>query len=127
MAAGDTLHDRREDVARSAVRVAAGLLLDVADHHRALVAHLVLELLEEDLLGLADAQARDSLQLPQLALARLLELLRLILEVALAVLERALPPLQLAQPDVDRLFLGQDALLRARQLHPPLAELVLDV
>ena len=127
VAPGHPLHDGRKDAARATVGVAAGLLLHVADQDGALVAQLVLELLEEDLLRLADAEPRDPLELLELAVARPLQLLALMLEVAPAVLERALTPLHLSQPDVERLLLPEDALLSAGELHSPLAQLVLDV
>ncbi len=64
VAAGHALHDRREDAARAAIGVAAGLLLHVADQDGALVPQLVLELLEQDLLRLARRSGRRSARAP---------------------------------------------------------------
>ena len=60
VAAGHPLHAGGEDAARAPVGVAAGLLLDLADQPGAVVAQLVLELAQQDLLGLAGAQAGDA-------------------------------------------------------------------
>ena len=65
-----------EDAARAAVGVVAGLLLDLADQPGAVVAQLVLELAQQDLLGLPGAQARHPLELAQLLALGLLELAR---------------------------------------------------
>src|SRR3712207_3213019 len=60
------LHAGREDAARAAVGVVAGLLLPLAHEASALVPELRLELLEDDLLRLPGAEARHPLQLAQL-------------------------------------------------------------
>ena len=59
VAGGEALHDDGEDVADAAVGVALGLLLDLAHEPRRVVADLVLELLEQDLLGLRGRDARS--------------------------------------------------------------------
>ena len=60
VAGGEPLHDDGEDVAHAAVGVALGLLLDLADEPRGVVADLVLELLEQQLLGLRRRRARTT-------------------------------------------------------------------
>ena len=62
VAGGHALHDDGEDVAHAAVGLALGLLLDLADQPRLVVAQLVLEVLEEHRLGLGDPEAGDVLQ-----------------------------------------------------------------
>src|SRR6478752_4677225 len=61
-AGSQPLHDHGEDVADAAVGVALGLLLDLADEAGRVVADLVLELLEQQLLGLRGGEARDALE-----------------------------------------------------------------
>jgi hypothetical protein len=123
VAAGQPLHARRQDAAGAPVGVAARLLLDLADELRAVVAQLALELAQEQLPGLARRQVRDPLELAQVLLLGLLQPLGLDLQVAGAVLERGLAPLELVGAGVDRLLLGEQALLDARDLRPSLAQL----
>ena len=85
VAARHALHAGGEDAARAPVGVALGLLLDLADQAGAVVAQLVLELAQQDLLGLAGAQAGQPLELAHLVVLRLLQLRRALLEVARAV------------------------------------------
>jgi hypothetical protein len=118
VARGQTLHDGREDRPGAAVGVALGLLLDLPDRASLLVAQLVLELAEQDLLGLGRRQARDALQLPQLAGTGLLQLHRGDVEVALAVVEPRLAVADLREPRVDGGLLGMQALLLTRDLGP---------
>ena len=66
VASGHALHAGGEDAAGAAVGVVAGLLLHLADQPRAVVAELVLQLAQEDLLGLAGAEPRHPLQLAEL-------------------------------------------------------------
>ena len=58
VAGGEALHDDGEDVAHAAVGVALGLLLDLAHEAGRVVADLVLELLEQQVLGLARPRGR---------------------------------------------------------------------
>ncbi len=69
VAGGEPLHDDGEDVADAAVGVALGLLLDLAHEPRRVVADLVLELLEQELLGLRGGQPGDALELARVAVA----------------------------------------------------------
>ena len=108
---GDPLHDRRQDAAGAPLGVVARLLLDLSGEPRRIVAQLVLELAHQDLLGLGRAQAADALELPHVVALGRLELLCLRVEVAGAVLERGLAAVELAQPHVERLLLGAQALL----------------
>ena len=52
MTRGEALHDDGEDVAHAPVGVALGLLLDLAHEAGGVVADLVLELLQQQVLGL---------------------------------------------------------------------------
>src|ERR1700750_2082422 len=52
----------RRCIATAALGVALGLLLDLADYPRRVVPGLVLDVLEQRLLGLAGAQPRDALE-----------------------------------------------------------------
>jgi hypothetical protein len=94
---------------------------------RAVVAELLLELLEEDLACLAGAEAGDALELAQLVALGGLELLGLGVEVAGAVLERALALGGLLEADAERLLLGDHPLFDASELGTPLAQLGVDL
>src|SRR5215211_602864 len=85
MAARHPLHDSREDVPGAAVGVPLRLLLDLTDQPRALVAELVLELAEQDLLRLRCAEPRQPLELPKLFAPGLLQLVAVLLQVPLPV------------------------------------------
>src|SRR5215212_5088299 len=126
MAAGNSLHHRREDVAGAAVGLLLGLLLHLANHTGAVVAELVLELSQQYLARLPGAQPGDLLELPDLVAPGLLELLAVAVDVALAVVQRpfALPELLAAQ--LERLLLCQHALLEPCQLRAPDAQLVFE-
>ena len=118
VAPGHPLHHRGQDAAGAALGVVLGLLLRLADHARRLVAHLVLQLAHEQLLGLARAEAGHALELAHLVAARLLELGPLVVNVALAVVQRLLPGV------LGRLTRPQ-ALLEPPQLGAPGRQLVL--
>src|SRR6185437_7035550 len=92
------------------------LFLDLPDEPGAVVAQRVLELLQQDLARLAGAQTGDALELTNVLLLRLLELVRLDLEVAGAVVERALLAAHLRKLQVERLLLAEEPLLDAGQL-----------
>ena len=62
VAGGKALHDDGEDVAHAPVGVALGLLFDLADEAGGIVADLVLELLEQELLGLGGGVAGRALE-----------------------------------------------------------------
>jgi hypothetical protein len=101
MAGGETLHGHGEDRAHAALRVALGLLLDRAQDLDRVVARLVLDVLQERLLGLPGAEACGALEGPGVVLAQLGEVLLLAretghvgLEVALALVELGLPAVQ---------------------------------
>ena len=85
---------------------------------------LLLDVGEQQLLGLRGAQPRDPLQLAPLHALGALQLLGLLGEVALAVLERLQAPLQLGVLDLQRLRLTQGALLHPRDLGPARLELI---
>ena len=85
----------------AALGVSARLLLDLADDLRRLVTRLRLDLLEQDLLGLALRQAGDPLELAQMLLPRLPELLRQMLGVSLTVVQRPLAPRDLLEPGLE--------------------------
>src|SRR3954454_6452779 len=116
MAAGNSLHRRREDAAGAALSVPADLFLDLPGEHGAVVAQLVLELAQQQLARLGGAQPAEALQLADLALLGLLHALGLMLEIARAVFQRALLALELGQTHVQRLLLRQQALLDACDL-----------
>ena len=109
VAGGQPLHDDGEDVAHPPVGVALGLLLDLADDLRPVVARLVLQLLEELVARLGGRHARDALELADVVLARGLELAVLLGEHALALA-------QLGEAALDRLLAGAQALLEPQQV-----------
>ena len=74
VAGGEALHDDGEDVAHAALGVALGLLLDLADEPGGVVADLVLELLEQELLGLRRGEPGDALERADVALVGLVGL-----------------------------------------------------
>ena len=100
MAGRHPLHHGREDAAGAPVGVGAGLLLHLADQPGALVAQLVLELLQEDLLGLPGGESRHPLELTDLVALGLLQLIAADVEVAPAVVQRALEVGELRRPQV---------------------------
>ncbi len=63
VAGGDPLHADGEDVAHAAVGVALGLLLDLAHELGGLVADLVLQLFQQQLLRLRGGHAGEPLEL----------------------------------------------------------------
>ena len=87
MAGGEALHDDGEDVAHAAVGVALGLLLDLADETGGIVADLVLELLEQELLGLRRGDPGHALERADVALVGLVGLLRVLAQDLLAGVE----------------------------------------
>ena len=116
VAARHPLHDGREDAPRPPLGVLLGLVFYLANELGALVADLVLELAQQDLLGLTRAEAREALQLAQLLALRLLEGGAVLLEVALSVVEGSLGELGAAgaQLLLDALNVGNSS--RARFL-----------
>ena len=113
----------REDVAGSAIRLAARLLIDLADQLRAVVARLVLHLAQQQLLRLGGAQARDLLELRLVLAAARLEALARLLEPG--------PPAVEVTPARGDLLLGRDHPLaiqrggvgrRLRTARPPSSE-----
>jgi hypothetical protein len=109
VAGGEALHRDRQDRPHAALGVALGLLLDLAHVARALVAHLVGDLVHQPLLGLAGAQPGDPLE-------RLLVLARAAGELLAFGLERAGLVVELARAAVELLGADADALLEAREL-----------
>ena len=87
VAGGEALHDHGEDVAHAAVGIALGLLLDLADEPRRVVANLVLQLLEQQVLGLRRRQSRRPLKRPHVALVRFAGLFQPRVERVLAQVE----------------------------------------
>ena len=118
------LHRDREDVARAALGLVLGLGLDLLQPQPGLMAGLLLDVGEQQLLGLRGAQPRDPLQLAPLDPLGALQLLGLLREVALAVLERLQPPLEVGALDLQRLRLPQGPLLHPRDLGPARLELI---
>ena len=102
MAGGEPLHGDREDRAHAALGVALGLLLDGAQDLRRVVAGLVLDLLEQRLLGLAGAQAGDALQRALVLVAQMRELLLLRGEALRVRLQVALARVELGRAAVER-------------------------
>jgi hypothetical protein len=98
----ETLHRHGEDRADAALGVALGLLLDGAQDLDRLVAGLVLDLLEERLLGLARADPRDALEGALALLAQVGELLLLGREALDVGLEVALARVELGRAAVER-------------------------
>ena len=92
--AGEPPHRDREDVARPAIGLAPALLLDLDQRAAGLVAGVVLDVGDQQLLGLRGGQAREPLELLALDALLPLQLLGLPLEVALAILQRLLAPLE---------------------------------
>ena len=72
---GHPLHDGGEDVAGAPVRLALGLLLDLAHEPCAVVAKRIFQLLQQDLPRLARAQPRHALELAHMLLLGGLQLL----------------------------------------------------
>ena len=112
VAGGEALHDDGEDVAHAPVGVALGLLLDLADEPRRVVADLVLELLEQQLLGLRGGQAGHALERADVALVRARR------PPAARSRERALARVELGGARVERLLARRQALLEAPDLLP---------
>src|SRR3954447_1158958 len=121
------LHAHGEDVADTALGVALGLLLDLADDAGRVVARALLDLGQQDLLGLGDAEAGDALELAQVLLLALVEQLALAVELARAVVERALALLELGHLGLERALAREQALLGAAELGAALAQLGLGV
>ncbi len=119
VAGGEALHDDREDVAHAPVGLALGLLLDLAHHPRAVVADLVGQLLEQQLLGLRRAHAGDPLELADVAVADVVDLLLAGAQALLALGEAV-------EARVERLLLGEQLLLEADDLGAALLEIALD-
>ncbi len=101
VAGGEPLHTDREDVAHAALRLALGLLLDLPDPARRIVARLFLDLCEQQLLGLGAGHPRELLERPLHLAAAVGELGALLLELGLptsqhllALGDRVGPPVQ---------------------------------
>ena len=109
------LHHDAQDVADAAIGVALGLLLDLAHLAGALVADLVFQLAQQDLLRLRGAQAGDALELAHVALAQVDDLGLVLLDGRLAGGERRALL-------VERCLLRQQALLEPHHLGAPLLE-----
>jgi len=120
---GKPAHADGKDVAHAALGLELGLLVDLAQDLGRVVAGLVLDLLEEHLLGLRGAESGDALELAQVLALALLEQLALVVELAVAVVEPVVAATQLGQLDVDRLLLGDHALLDADDLAATLEQL----
>ena len=88
---------------------------------------LLLDLGDQHLLRLRRAEAGEPLELASLDPLRLLQLLELVREVALAVLERLHPAVELGALDDQRVGLAQRPLLHPGDLGPPGAQLVLEL
>ncbi len=121
---GQPLHRDREDAAGTALGLALRLLLDLPQAQPGLVAGLLLDLGDEQLLRLGGAEARDPLELAPLDPLGLLQLLDLLLEVALAVVERLRPALQVGALHLERLGVAKRPLLHPRDLLAAGLELV---
>ena len=124
MRCGQPLHRDREDVPRAPLGLVPRLALDLLQPQRGLVAGLLLDVRDEDLLGLRGAQSRDPLQFAPLDALRALELLGLLLDVALAVLEGLKPPVDVGSLHPEGLGLAQGALLHPRDLRAASLKLV---
>ena len=114
--AGEPAHRDREDVARPAVGLALRLLLDLDQGPAGLVARVVLDVGDQQLLGLGGRQPREALELLALHLLLPLQLLGLAVEVALAVLERLLAPLDVGELQPCLLGVVEGALLQPGDL-----------
>ncbi len=119
---GDPLHHDGEDVADAAVGVALGLLLDPAHELGRLVADLVLEVLQQQLLGLRGGDAGEPLELVLVVAAAGGDGGRLGLQRRRAILEPALAPREVGALLVERLLLAEDPLLDADDLGAALAQ-----
>src|SRR3954466_791286 len=125
----EALHRDREDRAHPALGVALGLLLDLADDPRRVVARLVLDVLEQRLLGLAGRQPRDALQRARVLLVHAVELVALLLEpsresfqLALAARQLLRAALELVRAAVERALERLRSFRAARQLLLALAQ-----
>src|SRR3954451_17879626 len=121
--AGHALHARGEDAPGAAVGVVACLLLHLADQPGALVPEVVLELFQQKLLGLPDAEPRHTLEFAQLGLPVPLGVLAPRLELSRASLAGLLAFLELGDPGVKRGLLRAQALLEACKLFTTSTEL----
>src|SRR5204863_2702850 len=95
---GKPLHRDGQDVACSALGLVTRLALDLLKPERGLVARLLLDVRDEQLLRLRRTQTRYPVELAPLNPLGPLELLRLLLHVALAVLEGLDAALQVRPP-----------------------------
>jgi hypothetical protein len=116
MLRGKPLGGNGEDVARPALGLVLGLLLDPAQGQTRLVARLLLDLGDQQLLRLGGREPRDPLELAQLVLAGLLQFLGLLGKRALAVVERADPALEIFALNLDRMRVAKRPLLHPRDL-----------
>jgi hypothetical protein len=101
VAGGEALHGHREDRAHAPLGVALGLLLDDAQDLDRVVARLVLDLLEQRLLGLARAEAGGALEGALVLVAQVGELLLLGREPLDVRLEVALARVELGRPAIE--------------------------
>src|SRR5918992_2400374 len=124
MGRGEALHRHREDVARAPLSLALGLLLDLLQLDARLSLRFALDVGDQELLRLSDAQARDLLQLASLHPALALQLLGLLVQGALAIRERLAAALQIRALNLKRLGLAQRALLHPGDLLAPRAKLL---
>ena len=111
----EALHRDRQDRAHPALGVALGLLLDLAQHTRAVVARLVLDALEQLLLGLAGAEPADALQRRGALRAQRVELGPGAGELALALGQLGLAAVELGQPPREGLLDGRREQRRAHR------------
>ena len=123
----DPLQGVGDEVAGAALRLGAGLLLELPHAARELVTDEVLPALEEMLLRLADGQARDPLELGELARARLLQVLLQLPRVGLAVGHPLLAPRELLDLRVDLRLAREHPLLELDDLASTLAQLLLQL
>ena len=124
---GAALNSKRNYLLRLLIRVLAHLALYLDNAHSRLVTDLALELLEHLLLSLLCGKSRDLLELCDLGLSHLLDLLAqalVFLYLAVESLGSVLDVLYLA---VERLLLGDKALLESRELVSSILHLSLAV
>jgi hypothetical protein len=125
---GERLLERvRDQVSRAPPGIELRLLLELADAAGQLVADEPLGPVEELGLRLVDREARDPLELAQLAVLRLLQLSLKLLDVRLTVCETLFAPQELRQLRLELVLSGEDALLELGHLAAPLLRVALGV